>query len=364
MSYTEWGKYLQELFDKKKEDITTGKAQEGMDLMGALLKGAGVTADSLKTSSEKHQGESAKQLLTASEIMGNAFVFLLAGHETAANSIHFSCVYLALNPASQRRLQVDLDRIFNGRPINEWDYDRDFNALFGGMAGAVLAEELRLLPPVPAIPKCVPSHSVPQFLTIKGQKHLVPPKTYISLVSPATHRNPNQWPSGPPSDPANPAHPSSNTDNDLEEFKPERWIRENEVECTSVHDNAPEDAPNTATGVNVAGNLFSPPKGAYIPFSEGYRACLGRRFAQVEVLAVLAVIFSQFSIELAVDAFASDEEVLHMSAKEKEEVWHKAEWQVRKDIRENVRMIFTMQLRDKTVPLRIVKRGKERFYPA
>lgn len=34
-SYVEWGKYLQELFNNKKNDIATGKAQEGMDLMAS-----------------------------------------------------------------------------------------------------------------------------------------------------------------------------------------------------------------------------------------------------------------------------------------------------------------------------------------
>ncbi|KAL8931609.1 MAG: hypothetical protein Q9216_007141, partial [Gyalolechia sp. 2 TL-2023] len=332
-AYIEWGKYLDELFNDKKRDLATGaasKPQEGMDLMGFLLKG---TPESRNGTSSPDKAPS-KPALSDAEIKGNAFIFLLAGHETAANSIHFSCVYLALHPASQRRLQASLDHIFGSRPISDWDYERDFNTLFGSMAGAVLAEELRLIPPVAGIPKCVPGNSPPQPLTVDGKEFHIPPGTYISLVSTAAHRNPKAWPACPPSSSSDPDHPTtSNTDTDLEEFKPERWLlrsmdekpdRElNEAAAAATTTHHTEDAPNTATGTNVSSNLHRPARGAYIPFSDGYRACLGRRFAQTEVLAVLAVIFKYYSVELAVDGHASDEEVAGMGEAERKVVWEK-----------------------------------------
>ena len=36
-------------------------------------------------------------------------------------------------------------------------------------------------------------------------------------------------------------------------------------------------------------------------FSEGARACLGKKFAQVEFVAVIAAIFSKFRVELECD---------------------------------------------------------------
>jgi len=62
--------------------------------------------------------------LSESEIIGNSFIFLLAGHETTANSIHFSMVYLAFDPSTQRKLQADIDRILGGRDIEELDYHK------------------------------------------------------------------------------------------------------------------------------------------------------------------------------------------------------------------------------------------------
>jgi len=343
-SFIEWGKYMKEMYAAKKAKVLAGEEEEGMDLMGALVKGA-TGSESVEKSQAVH-----KHTFTDDDVLGNAFVFVVAGHETTANSIHFSLLYLALDVKSQRRLQKDLDSNFHGRPVREWDYDRDLPHLFGGMAGAVLNEELRLMPPVIGIPKKV-SETSPQTLVVDGKKVHLQPGTGIYLVTTVVHRNPKYWPHGPPSDPAHPIHPASNLDNDLEEFKPDRWLLDSASPATtnpltgnnngtsnghadSRHQLDKADADADDLGVNTAAdtaaNLYHPPRGAYIPFSEGFRACLGRRFAQVEVLAVLAVIFSQYSVELAVDDFATDEEVRGMDAGVRREVWGKAAARARK----------------------------------
>jgi len=376
---------MNEMFQTKKADIIAGKETDGLDLMGALVKGAGITA-----SSEKQT----KQILTDAEIMGNAFVFILAGHETAANSIHFAILYLALKTSSQRRLQADLDTIFEGKPTSEWDYERDLPKLFGGMAGAILAEELRLIPPVTNIPKCTLKNT-PQPIMINGKKCTIPQNVLINLSTNSVHRNPKFWPAGPPSDPQHPVHHTSNTNNDLEEFKPERWfVDETNTPLYSsgngrlnghakgVNDEADSKTANGVTsnlaatafvpsaesddlGVNTAAdtahNLYRPLRGAYIPFSEGFRACIGRRFAQVEVLAVLAVVFSHYSVELEVDRFATDEEVEKMGEAERREVWEKARDSAMEKLRTGLQSIITLQLRKGVVRLRVVKRGSERF---
>ena len=352
---------MSEMYATKKSEVLSGTSSDQLDLMIAMIKGAGVTSDP------------STQTLTDREILGNAFVFILAGHETTANSIHFSLVYLALNIASQRHLQRDLDDIFQGRPVSEWDYDRDVPKLFGSMAGAVMNEELRLLAPVVGVPKCTAPNS-PQSLNVGGKKCTVPANVYIQLITPATHRNPHQWPAGPPADPNRPAHPLSNVDNDLEEFKPERWILDTDSKKaaaketyarTSEGADSQDDAGAAALGVNMgadtAANLYKPPKGAYIPFSEGYRSCIGRRFAQVELLAALAFIFTHYSVELAVDEWATDAEVENMGASERMGLWEKARKKVEAQMRDDMGSVITLQLREGHIPLRLVKRGGERF---
>ena len=365
---------MNEMFQAKKAEVAAGKEQEGMDLMGALVRGPGLPTNTLNSSSSSEKSQTPPtQALTDEEIIGNAFVFILAGHETTANAIHFSLIYLALNLSSQRHLQRDLDGVFHGRPTSEWDYERDLPKLFGGMTGAVLNEVLRLVPPVVNIPKSTLKDQ-PQPLILNGKKCVVPGGAMVNLISAVVHRNPKYWPTGPPKDPAHPIHPISNIDNDMEEFRPERWLIESPSDhakaanTTNGHPVAANTARSSDTddlGVNAdsdtAATLYRPPKGAYIPFSDGSRACLGRRFAQVEVLAVLAVIFAEYSVELAVDDFARDEEVEGMTAEQRREVWDKAERKAKLLLRDGMGSIITLQLRAGSVPLRFVRRGTERF---
>ena len=37
----EWGRYMKELYEQKRDEVKTGQIREGMDLMGALVKGGG-----------------------------------------------------------------------------------------------------------------------------------------------------------------------------------------------------------------------------------------------------------------------------------------------------------------------------------
>lgn len=357
-AFIEWGKYLNEMFQQKKAAVLKGEEGDSMDLMTALVKGAGITKKS--STGEKPPA----QTLRDEEILGNAFVFILAGHETTANSLHFCLALLAMNIAAQRHLQADLDEIFQGHPVGETEYEEIIPKLFASMAGAVLNEELRLISPVVGVPKSTLKDS-PQLLEVGGKTCTVPADCYIALMTPAVHRNPNQWPTGPPMNPNKPTHPLSNLDNDLEEFKPERWILDPSAKHTASMPEQNVDTEASSLGVNTAADtsaaLYRPPKGAYIPFSEGHRSCIGRRFAQIEILAVLALIFSQYSVELAVDAYASDEEVEKMNDQAKFEVWTEARDKINRQMNEDMAAIITLQLRKGAIGLRFVKRGKERF---
>lgn len=349
---------MDDMLQQKKVAVRKGEEGQSLDLMTSLLKGAGITKQS------SLEEKPPVQTLTDREILGNTFIYLLAGHESTSNSFHFCLVLLAMNIPTQRHLQADLDEIFQGRPVSESKYEDVIPKLFASMAGAVLNEELRLLAPVVGVPKSTPKDS-PQTLEVTGKTCMVPANCYIRLMTAASHRNPNQWPTGPPSNPNKPTHPLSNLDNDLEEFKPERWVLDPNAKNTATMPDQAMDAEAAELGVNTAADtsagLYRPRKGAYIPFSEGYRSCLGRRFAQVEVLALLAFIFSQYSVELAVDAYASDEEVEKMDEQAKFEVWDTARAEINRQMNEDMGSVITLQLRKGAFGLRLVQRGKERF---
>jgi cytochrome P450 len=224
-------------------------------------------------------------------------------------------------------------------------------------------EELRLIPPVVNIPKSTLENS-PQPLNIDGKEYIVPGGTYINLCTVAVHRNPKYWPHGPPrsEEEGGRVHSTSNVDNDLEEFRPERWFTDEDEKSQEAEKHQKN---NDGTGVDetpdTATTMFRPPKGAYIPFSEGYRACLGRRFAQVEILATIAVIFQGHSIELCTEDWANEEEVRRMEPEEKIRTWNKAKDEAERKIREEMGTVITLQMRGKGVKVRVCKKGDEIF---
>lgn len=366
---------MKEMIVTKKMEIQSGK--QTADLLSALVHGAGIPDQDQglhhPPKSDEH-GEtvtSISQDFTEKEVLGNAFAFILAGHETAGNSMHFILISLALKLQSQRHLQRDIESVFEDRPPEEWNYDHDLPKLFGGMIGAVLYEQFRLVPPVTNIPKSVLDED--QTLVIDGKSVTVPARTSIGLISSGAHRNPKYWPHGPPTDPGNPAHPICNLDNDLEEFKPERWLleghgrnlrlnkRDTDIGKSTVADSYAQDPSMAEDDIPKYSSLFRPPRGSYIPFSDGHRSCLGRRFGQIEILAVLAVIFSRYSVELAVDDFATDEEIDGMSMAERKEVWNQAARRANDLMNNSLTQIITLKMSYNCVPLRFVEKGKERF---
>lgn len=344
-------KFMQEFLQDKIEDVNKeGKQNAGMDIMGQLVR----TSYGDKQSSTK--GKSNEVLgLTDDEIIGNAFIMLVAGHETTANILHFTLLELANNPAVQRSLQRDVDRIFGTTDPATWDYETCVNPLLASMVGACMNETLRTVPPVVEIPKMVAGEG--QELVIDGKKVLIPGggKTYIGLTAVAVHRNPRYWPTKP-SDITGAA-------TDIDDYVPERWFR---TDAAGAGDNAAVEGADTEdfggfSGPDTSAQLFRPPRGSYLPFSDGARSCLGRRIAVAEIIAALSVIFQKYSIELAVDEWATDEEVEKMSREERAKVYKKAQDKSRAIIASATSLITLKLHGDKYVSFRMVRRGEERF---
>ncbi|WPH00163.1 Hypothetical protein R9X50_00298600 [Acrodontium crateriforme] len=348
-SYREWGQYMRDMYNEKRAEIKAGKSfgDDNMDLMGALLKGAGITADSPNEKANKGQE---KQIFTDDEIFGNAFVFILAGHETAANTINFSILFMALKWSTQKHLQEELDEIFGDKPMSEWDFDKDLPKLFGGMAGAIMNEELRMFPPVVGILKAT-TPSKPEGLVFDGKHITIPPNCNVTIDAIGLQRNPKFWP-----------HESAE---ELKNFRAERWLVDNKNASAEMPENEEDDFDEGAgpdKRADTAASLFRPVKGAYMPFSDGHRSCIGRRFAQIEILAVLAVFFKYHSVELDVDMFLEKGEDIHtISEARKREVWDKAETRAQDLLVNGMASLLTLQMRGGKVPLRFVKRGTETF---
>ncbi|EWC46304.1 hypothetical protein DRE_04475 [Drechslerella stenobrocha 248] len=341
----EYENYMNELFAEKKREAIAGEKAEGMDIMGALVKNSYGPENRVNRATT--QGDAERQALTDSEILGNAFVFLLAGHETSAGALHYTMLLLALHPDSQRELQSDIDKIFGDRPIDEWDYNKDIAAMQNSMIGAVMFEEMRLIPPVTNVPKQVSIRD--QVMIVNGKKTVWPEGSTVSLCGHSIHRNPKYWPSTGPST-------VTDDDHDLEDFVPRRWL----LNKGAAADGSVADGEELSNGA-AANKLYHPLKGSYLPFSEGARSCLGKRFAQVEIMIMIAMVFKHYSVELAVDESADDDTVEKMSSAERIELYDKQRVKARTIIRDFSSVMITVQIRGNDVPIRLVPRGKERF---
>lgn len=305
--------------------------------------------------SEVPKAESNGLWLTKQEVIADSWIMLFAGHETSANTIHFSLLFLATALRSQRLTQVEIDGFVGDRTPDEWTYDVDMGRLYRGMVGATLNEALRLMPPVIDIPKIV--REKPQPLNFGGKTYMVPERTFIHFSGVSSHRNPRYWPHSPSK--------ISNKPHDMDDFVPERWMLKGKGESSGRQsaETAKQKAPNDGienVSFETGEGLFTPQKGVFVPFSEGPRACPGRRFAQVEITAVLSRILRSHSVELDVREWASDEELKKMTVEEKTRIYEIACSKARKLIGESFPVI-TLKMVGKYVPVRFVKRGAERF---
>jgi cytochrome P450 len=164
---------------------------------------------------------------------------LMAGHETTAAALAWTCYLLSSHPMVERRVYDEVVGVLGDRDPTFADLQRlEYTR-------AVFEEALRLYPPVWTMSRrAVEADRVGEFD--------IPAGSTIMLCIYAVHRDPRFWP--------NP-----------ERFDPERFL------------------PNATP---------EPPRYAYFPFGGGPRICIASRFAIMEALIVLASMIKKFKVEL------------------------------------------------------------------
>ncbi|EUC59293.1 cytochrome P450 family protein [Rhizoctonia solani AG-3 Rhs1AP] len=187
----------------------------------------------------------ADDMLTEDELIGNVFIFLLAGHETTAHTFAIILGLLALYPDVQDKLSRQLQELQNKHGELTYTHFRQLT-----YAMAVVYETLRLFPMATIMPKKATSDTVittgfpPNVRTVR-----VPASTVVHVCSTGLHYNPSYW--------QNP-----------DEFDPERFM--------DPHWN----------------------RDAFVPFSFGPRACIGRRFAETALVAELTTLISKYKVSI------------------------------------------------------------------
>ena len=188
----------------------------------------------------KVRDEETGEGMTDRQLRDEAMTVVLAGHETTANALSWTWHLLAGHPEAEAKLFEELREVLAGRAPTAEDLPRL------GYADAVIKESMRLYPPVWAF-----GREALKDCEIGG--YHVPAGTQLVMSQWVMHRDPRYY--------ENPG-----------KFRPERWAE---------------------------GSTEKPPKYAYFPFGGGPRLCIGRPFAKMEAVLLLATIAQRFRLSLA-----------------------------------------------------------------
>ncbi|XP_072241537.1 thromboxane-A synthase [Leuresthes tenuis] len=181
---------------------------------------------------------SQKKMMTEDEIVGQAFVFLLAGYETSSNTLGFTCYLLALHPECQQKVHEEVDDFFTRHDSPNYTNVQELKYL-----DMVVCEALRLYPPGFRFARDIDNDCV-----VNGQ--FLPKGATLEIPAGFLHYDPEHWP-------------------EPEKFIPERFTPE----------------------AKASRHPF-----VYLPFGAGPRNCVGMRLAQMEIRMALVHLFRRFSI--------------------------------------------------------------------
>ena len=133
IAHTEFEQYVREMIREQKDSISTHGGNGSGSVRGNLLTSVlQASADEASASAKSNDYVTRKQAFTEDEVMGNLFLYLLAGYETTANSILYGLICLALYPDIQEVVIAEVDRVHKeaaeqGR--SELTYTEDFDKL-------------------------------------------------------------------------------------------------------------------------------------------------------------------------------------------------------------------------------------------
>uniref|UniRef100_A0A672FDB1 Thromboxane-A synthase n=1 Tax=Salarias fasciatus TaxID=181472 RepID=A0A672FDB1_SALFA len=189
-------------------------------------------------SQEPPARRSQKKMITEDEIIGQGFVFLVAGYETSSNTLAFTCYLLAIHPECQRKVQQEVDDFFTRHSSPDYSNVQELKYL-----DMVVSEALRLYPPVFRY-----ARDIDQDCIVNGQ--FLPKGATLEIPAGFLHHDPEHW-------------------LEPEKFIPERFTPE----------------------AKASRHPF-----VYLPFGAGPRNCVGMRLAQLEIRIALVHLFHKFSV--------------------------------------------------------------------
>jgi cytochrome P450 len=185
------------------------------------------------------QEEGTGEGMSDAQVRDEVMTIFLAGHETTANALSWALYLLARHPEAYARLRAEAVAVLEGRTASASDIPRL------GFALQVFKETLRLYPPA-----YLTSRMASRDVEIGG--HLIAEGTDVVANICTMQRRPEYF-------------------TDPDRFDPERF--EAAAEKTI-------------------------PRGAYLPFGDGPRICIGNNFAMMEGQLILATLAQRVELSL------------------------------------------------------------------
>lgn len=195
--------------------------------------------DAMLTCSDAVTGET----LETNNIVNQILTFLVAGSETSANAIAFALYYLSVNGDVADKARAEVDDTWPQRGFPDFRFEQIAKLRY---LRQVMEEALRLWPVAPGYFRQAKCDNI-----IGGGRYSVKQNDWVFVNLLAAHRHPI-W--GP----------------DADQFNPDRFASESRREL---------------------------PQHVYKPFGTGARACIGRQFAQHEILLTLAAILHEYELQ-------------------------------------------------------------------
>lgn len=177
-----------------------------------------------------------KRNLTEQDVISNLMILLMVGYDTTGMTLAFILYALAENPEVQEKLQHEVDEVWKDAGGTFPDYTKIQGLSYCEM---VIMETLRFYTPVASTTRaCVEDYRVP------GSDLVIKKNDMVTFNAIFLHKDPKNW-----------SHPDI--------FHPDHWTPE-EKSQRSPH--------------------------AFQGFGQGPRACLGMRFALLELKVALTMI--------------------------------------------------------------------------
>ncbi|KAI1267672.1 putative cytochrome P450 oxidoreductase [Xylariaceae sp. FL1019] len=283
VAHGELEKYMREMIRMETASLSKDSDYESADAKGNLLTSV------LRASALEAKAAGRKQAFSEDEVLGNLFLYLLAGYETTANAMTYGFITLALRQDLQDKIMEEVDEVHaqaaaEGRTsLNYTDDFEKFQYTYGFMY-----EVFRLYPGVTIITKMVPKDT---FINVyprneSQRQHVLPAECRVYLNVNAVHYHERYW-------------------HDPWDLVPERWMGTVGV--------TPNERPDKKV---VASDKSRQVRGTLMTFSGGARACLGRKFTQSEYISVLATVLREYRIVLGegMDAGLVKQEIDNLAA--------------------------------------------------